>query len=156
MDEAFCIFVDRLRSGEEENFKEVFSPEFLDIEEDDLSFTKEVDVEGKAYIANSELVIHFDIETEAEVPCAICNQKTPVSICVRQLIHVVPLEEVPSGVYSFASFLRETILLEVPHLVECRGGECPEREEMKKFFHKNQGEEETTYRPFADFPFDEE
>ncbi len=155
MEDAFCIYVDRLRTGKEEKIEEVFPPDFFEVNGPELSFEKNVLVKGKAYLATDTLILDLNIETEASLPCSICNQKTSVPIVLRHVIHAVPLEEIPSKVYSYRPFLRETILLETPPLIECHEGNCPQRKEITKYMHQTKEGKEELYHPFADFPFEE-
>ena len=55
-------YIDQLRDGHEEEIHEEFSPDFLGIEEKDLGFKDPVFVEGKAYLAEDSLILHFDID----------------------------------------------------------------------------------------------
>lgn len=152
MDERFKIYVDRLRGGQDKHIIERLPPDFLEINEPDLSFEKDVELEGVAYIAEKELIFNFSVKAEALIPCSICNAKVPVEIRVVRCYHAEPLEKVISGVYNFSELLRETILLEVPVIAECGNGNCPKRKEIAKYLkdgHDEAGQEDG-YHPFAD------
>ena len=100
----------------------------------------------KAYITDDHLLINFDASCEITVPCKICNEATKVAIKVSKQTHSEPLEEVKKGAFEAASCIREAILLAVPEFTEC-GGNCPEREFVKKFL-KSQNSQAETYQPF--------
>jgi uncharacterized metal-binding protein YceD (DUF177 family) len=136
--EAFRIYVDRLKDHEQK-IQETFNPDFLGIEEEDLHFSKPVTVSGEAYLATDELVLHLKIDTVAEMPCSMCNDRVEVPIKIDNFYHSVPLSEVKKGIYDFSHDIRDEILISVPDFVECHEGTCPNRKEM-----------EDTYRPFAD------
>lgn len=152
MDDAFKIYVEQLRNGHEEKIHEKFDPETVGLQDQDLTFDKTVELEGVAYLAENELVLHWNIKTEVLIPCSICNEPVPVPINVHHFYYSEPLEDIKSGIYNFKNLLRETILLEVPLLAECNQGNCPKRTEYKKFFKKasNQASDEEGYHPFAD------
>lgn len=152
MDDFFNIYVDRLRSGDLENLKRTYAPDFLEIAEQEIRFPEDVMVEGQAYIANDDLVLHLDIETAVMVPCAICNEPIRVPIASRGLYHLVPLKEIKGAVYKMQELLRESILIEVPAFAECNNGNCPHRGELKKYLHQKTDEdvEEGYQRPFKD------
>jgi uncharacterized metal-binding protein YceD (DUF177 family) len=153
MDEAFKIFVDQLRDGHQQQIEESLTPDFLGIQERDLEFKKNVELEGEAYAADDELIIHWNIETEALVACSICNEKVPVSIKIDNFYHSEPMDEIKAAVFNFKDLLRETILLEVPPFAECNNGNCPRRKDVEKYLKppsENQSEEDDGYRPFAD------
>lgn len=159
IDDHFRIYTEQLREGNVEQIDEVLNPEFLDIHERDLAFNAPVKIKGQAYLADDMLVLHFDMETIATLPCVVCNEPVSVEIVIKGFYHAVPLLEVKTGVYDFRDLLRETILLETPLLAECQQGKCPQRQELKQFFKKedpsgSKNEEEEGYRPFADLNFD--
>lgn len=152
MDDTFKIFIDQLREGHAQKINESVSPDFLQIHEKDLRFKKNIEITGETYLATDHLVIHLDVQTEAELPCAICNEWAPIKMHLSNLYFSIPLKEVKGAIYDFKSILREEILLEVPQFAECEGG-CPVRENIKKYLKENpsEGEEvEGGYHPFAD------
>lgn len=152
MDDAFKIYVEQLRDGHEEKIHETFDPGFLDINEPDLRFDQPVELEGVAYLAEHELVLHWDIKAEAVVSCSICNEPVKVPLHIQNFYYSEPLAEIKSGVYNFKDLLRETILLEVPSFAECEGS-CPRRKEYHKYFKEpssQPSDEEEGYQPFAD------
>ena len=151
MDDDFKIYVEQLREGRERKIHESLSPEFLDIHEDDLAFEKPVELEGVAYLAENELILHWDIRTEALVSCCICNEKVPVPLHIQNFYYSESLDEIKTGIYNFKELLRETILIEVPLFIECKGN-CPSRKEYAEYL-KNPSEsqsDEEGYHPFAD------
>ncbi len=152
MDDQFKIYIERLREGHEEKIHETLSPDFLEIQESDLTFKKPVELRGVAYLADHELILHWDIETEAIIPCAICNQAVPISIHIKNFYYSEPLAEIKSGIYNFKDLLRETILLEVPSFIECEKGNCPKRKEYAKYLKapSDPSDQEGDYHPFAD------
>lgn len=152
MNEAFKIYIEQLRDGHTEKIDEKIDADFLDVKEDDLSYVDPVNVQGEAYLAESDLILHFDIETLATIPCAICNEDVKVPVNLKNFYHTVPTAEVKSGVYNFKELLRENILLTTPLFAECHNGSCPERDELKKFFRKDSTDNNTKddgYHPFA-------
>ena len=154
MDDEFKIYIEQLREGSERKFEESLDPVFLDIHERDLVFNKPIGVEGVAYLAEDELVIHWDIETEARIPCRICNELAAVPIQINNFYHSEPLSEIKTGVYNSKELLRETVLLEVPTYAECHEGRCPKRKEVDKYL-KESSDQEEGYRPFADLDWKE-
>jgi len=154
MDDFFKIYIEQLREGHEEKIHEQLGPDFLDIHEPDLTFDKPVELEGVAYLAEHELVLHWDIRTEALVPCSICNEPVRVPIHVQNFYYSVPDSEIKTGIYNFKDLLRETILLEIPAFAECDGGNCPKREEYRKYLKESSNlpssDDEEGYHPFAD------
>ncbi len=146
---ACQIFVDRLKQGEEEPIDWTLSSAFLDVHEEALSFTPEVKVRGKAYLADTFLIVHVDIEATALIPCAICNEIVEKPIRLDEFYHAEPLAEIKEKIYDFTEKLRDAILLEVPQFTECNNGNCASRKELEKFFHK-----ESNHMPFADLQGD--
>lgn len=153
MEDEFRIYVEQLRDGHDKQLDETFLPDFLDVSEPDLAFSKPVHLEGSAYLAEQELILHWNIQTEALMPCCICNDKVPVEIEINNFYHSEPLDEIKTGIFNFKSLLRETILLEVPPFTECNEGKCPGRQEVAKYL-KGPTEEKVNddegYQPFAD------
>jgi len=160
MNDAFKIYVDQLRNGHEEDIDEEFLPDFIDVNEKDLSFRDPVSVEGKAYIANDSLILHFEIATHATISCAVCNAPVSVEVNIHNFYHAEPLEEVKGGIYNLQPILRETILLDTPQFAECNQGKCAEREKISKYLktENSKGDEvdgikpldDEGYKPFSD------
>lgn len=151
MNDIFKIYIEQLREGHEEKIYEKLDPDFLDIQEPDLVFDKPVELDGVTYLAEHELVFHWNIRTEAIIPCSICNEPVKVPIHIQNFYYSEPIKEIKSGVYNFKDLLRETILLEVPAFVEC-DGQCPRRQEYQKYLKEpsNRPSDEEGYQPFAD------
>ena len=156
--DRFRVFVEQLRDGNTEEIEETFAPDFLGINERDLSFTHPVTVRGQVYLADDMLILHLDVNTIATIPCAICNAPADINIAIKGFYHAVSLEEIKGAIYDFREILRETILLEVPILAECHQGKCPQRKSLEKYFKKEgaPGSEadEEGYKPFAGLDFD--
>lgn len=152
--EAFNIYIDRLRDGCVDSIDESFSTDFLDVCEEDLKFTETVKLKGEAYLAEAELILHFDIHAHGLIPCSICNEPVKVEIEVHNFYHTVPIAEVKSGVYDFKEVVRDAILLEAPSFAECDQGNCRSRTEIEKYLAKPKSDEsnntENTFHPFAD------
>jgi uncharacterized metal-binding protein YceD (DUF177 family) len=152
-DDIFKIYIERLREGHESEIQETLPPDILDVQDPDLVFKKPIELKGVAYLAENELVIHWDVKTEALIPCSICNELVVVPIHVRNSYYSEPLTEIKSGIYNFKDLLRETILLEVPAFAECQGGKCPKRSEYSKYLKEpssSQSDQDEGYQPFAD------
>lgn len=153
MDDVFKIYIEQLREGQEEKIHEKLDPGFLGIQEPDLVFDKPVELEGLAYLAECELILRWDIRTEGLVPCSICNELVRVPINIKNFYYSEPISEIKSGIYNFKDLLRETILLDIPAFTECHKGNCPKRQEYRKYLKEpssQSSEEEEGYRPFAD------
>lgn len=152
MDDAFKINIDQLRDGQLRKIVDVYTPDFLEIQEKELIFTGDVRVKGEAYLAEEELVLRLKVEAEAEMPCSICNEAVRIKIVLDDFYHAEPLVNIRGGIYHFGEALREEILLAVPHFTECNQGQCPHRKEVEKFFSKNKQTDrgEEGFQPFAD------
>lgn len=147
--DSFNIYVDRLYDGHIEEINEKISPELLDVKERDLSFNDTLFFKGETYIAEDDLILHLSISTYATMPCSICNEPVKVEIKELDFYQAEPLKEIKTGIYSFKELMREMILLEVPPFAECDNGNCSRRNEIKKYL-KEEGKDDTLYRPFAD------
>ncbi len=158
MDDIFKIFVEQLRDGQEKLISEVLPPDFLDISEPNLGFHFPVKVNGVVYIAEHELLMCWSIQTQATIPCNICNEAVNVPVEIENIYASEPLTNIKSGIYNFKELLRETILLEIPHFVECNSGNCPQRTAYAKYFQntENSSEDlgEEKILPFADLKWD--
>lgn len=155
-DDRFKIFVEQLRDGRIKEVDESFPPDFLEVDEKELAFEQPVMVKGQVYLAEENLVLHFDFAATAKMLCAVCNGPVDVPLEVQGFYHAVPLSEIKGAIYDFSGLLREIVLLEVPLLAECRQGKCPQRKSMEKYLKsKNSSgtDESEGYRPFADFDF---
>jgi uncharacterized metal-binding protein YceD (DUF177 family) len=151
MDDVFNIYIEQLREGREERFQLNLSPSFIDIQEDTLRFDKPVKLEGSAYLAEQELILHWDVQTEALIHCSICNEPVAVSLHIPNFYYSEPVSEIKTGIYNFKDLLRETILLETPSFAECCNGNCPKRVEYQKYLKETSDHppEDEGYQPFA-------
>ncbi|MCB1113436.1 MAG: hypothetical protein KDK62_01635 [Chlamydiia bacterium] len=145
----FKIFIDRLKNGVTENIAFLEDPSFLDVHERELGFFEPIQVMGEAYLIQKELVIKLTLKTKAELPCSICNKKTSFQIDVDNFYLTKPLDEIPTHIFDYSEEAREAILLEVPFVVECSQGICPERKEIEPYLAPPTSEEEG-WRPFKD------
>lgn len=153
MEDEFKIYVEQLRDRHDKQIDEALSLDFLGIDEPDLAFKEPIRLTGSAYLADQELILNWNIQAEALVPCSICNEKAPVEIMIHNFYHSEPLDDIKTGIYNFKELLRETILLEVPPFTECNEGKCPSRQEVAKYLKEPSEEElndEEGYQPFAD------
>ena len=116
----FKIYADQLREGHEEKIHEKLPPDFMEIQEEGLVFDKPVELDGVAYLADRELVLHWEIKTEAVLLCSICNGPVRVPLHIMNFYYSESLAEIKTGVYNFKDLLRETILLEFPHLLNAK------------------------------------
>lgn len=151
-DDRFKIYVEQLRDGHSESITESFSPKFINVDEKDLKFVDPVEVDGEAYLADDELVLHLKVNTQATMPCRICNEPFKHAIQIDDFYHAVPVTEIKGRVFDFRDVLREGILLESPPVAECHNGSCPQRKTVQKYM-KIEGkaiDEDQGYRPFAD------
>lgn len=135
MNDAFKIYVDQLRHGHTEHLEEEFPSHVMDVEEKELKFFQPIKIEGEAYLAEDELILHLNIETSAQILCSICNEPVEVPISLQGIYHTVPLEECKSGIFLYQDVIREAILVETPRFAECKGS-CPKRKEFKKYLRK--------------------
>ncbi|MCI5052354.1 MAG: hypothetical protein MRY21_04365 [Simkaniaceae bacterium] len=141
MEDAFIIYLDRLSDEKEESIDFKTAPQFVN--ERELTFGQ-VDVNGKAYMAGDHLIIDLNVKASASMPCKICNEMSPFEITLNHLLITV---EPKGAVYDFSEDVREALLLELPQVTECQGGECPDRVGVEKYFAKSSSSEE--HFPFS-------
>ncbi len=149
MDDRFQIWIDRLKGGNTQKIAETFDPTFLGIHEQELRFESPVVVNGEAYVSEGELILRLKASTRAFMPCSICNQMIQVEVNIENFYYTHPTEEVPGSIFDFSAPLRETILLELPRTIECKGN-CPERTAIAPYMRAKQRAEKSTYFPFKD------
>jgi uncharacterized metal-binding protein YceD (DUF177 family) len=154
MDEKFKIFLEQLKSGRTERIDIACDSAFLGVKEEDLHFEGPVQVTGEAYLADDELILHFDARAKAIIPCSICNEPVEVEAGVNGFYHAEPVAEIKTGSFNYQEILREAILLEVPQFVECEGS-CPQRKQVDKYLKKPKTHDDQGYQPFADINLDQ-
>lgn len=143
--EYIKIFIDRL-VNEGEFFQQGELPgDILELNSSE-STSGPIHYSLKAYITDDHLVVTFDAACDITLPCKICNESTAIKIKLTKQNHLEPLEEVKKGAFEAASCIRNAVLLAIPEFTEC-GGNCPEREFVKKFL-KSQNSQAETYQPF--------
>ena len=155
-DYSLRIYVEQLRGGKTWTLDVVVPPDFLDVHESELVLSDPVRIEGEAYLAQDELIIQADLETQAQVPCRICNKPFKVPLRVEKWIHVEPIGNLKRGYYDIGEIVREALLLEVPYVAECHGGNCPSRQEIAGYLQtepKPECEHDEGYNPFHELYF---
>lgn len=151
MQEVFKIWIDRLGEGNVQKIDGSFDPAFLEIEEKELQFRVPVRVVGEAYLADQHLIIHLRAQTKATLPCAICNQMIDMDLKVENFYHSEAITEIPSAVFDLSAPLREALLIELPHYLECNGGNCPERANLAPYLRSTpKTDSKNINLPFAD------
>lgn len=150
MDEPFKIYIDRLRGGANQVIDAELDPSFLEVDEPDLSFPEPVQLNGDAYLTDEHLIIHLKALTRARRLCAICNQPTLIDVAAHNFYHTEMIQDIPSAVFDFREVLREALLIEIPLIVECNKGKCPERASIAPFMSSQERKENPTYFPFTD------
>jgi uncharacterized metal-binding protein YceD (DUF177 family) len=151
--ENLKIYIDRLKNGQTQKIEESLSPEFLEIDEEDLVFDDPIILHGEAYIANEDLVIQLNIDTFVYLPCSICNDAVHTPITIKNIYLTRLLSEIPSAIFDLTEEIRESILLQTPLFAECNQGRCPERENIRKFLKNEQDIPEIGDKPHYNFPF---
>jgi hypothetical protein len=145
------IYIDRLKDGHEEKIDETLSSDVLDVREEELAFSGQLSVSGKAYLADDHLILNLKIKSLALIPCAICNQTVEVPIVLDSFYLPKPMDELLSTIFDFTNEIREAVLLHVPAFTECSNGKCPERETIKNFLKKP--DVKSKIEPKANYPF---
>lgn len=133
MEENFKIYVDRLREGREEKISFTVDASFIGVPSE---FLDPVRISGVAYLAHSHLILRLRIDTMMRMVCAMCNEFVNVQTAIDDFYQTVELAKIPHFVFNFEDLVRDAILLQLPHTVECNGGNCPDREQLQKYFSK--------------------
>lgn len=144
-DPILKVYVEQLRGNKNWSLDAKLEPLFIGVEEKELKFKDPVFIEGRAYLAENNLVISASMQTKAEMPCKVCNEFFKLEIAVEGLVHVEPLTALKRGYVDISPILREAILLEIPVVAECRKEGCPKRKEVEKLLQ----EREEGYQPFS-------
>lgn len=133
MHDQLKIYIESLKTGNEEALSLLVSSDFLEISEKEVSVAPQVSVKGTAYVTGEALILSLDCQTSIYLPCSICNTPTKVEIRTGSFTHSESLSDLPSSVFDYSQIVREELLLLIPHFVECQEGKCPERKELKTF-----------------------
>ena len=136
MSNTLKIFVRSLQDGHVQKIQEALPCDFLNICEQELSFSPTLSIQGETYLANEHLVIKLEALLEAHLPCAVCNEIAKIPLHIKDFMHIEPINELPSLIFNYSALLREAILLAVPQFTECNGGHCPERRTVENYLKK--------------------
>jgi uncharacterized metal-binding protein YceD (DUF177 family) len=143
------IYISDLANGQKRKIKESLDPSFFELQENELQFKSIVEVKGETYLSESDLVVHLRAQTQALMPCAICNEDVTFPLEVHDFYHVENLDQIKDGIFNYGKPLREALLLEVPKYVECNRGKCPERSTIAPYMKGEKEKEKDTYFPFS-------
>lgn len=146
MSHSYLLSIDSLKKGDKKRFTLILSPELFQLDEPELRFQNEVHAAGEAYLLqDGDLMLHFDAKTIAEMPCAICNRMSSVSLEVREVYHLVAMANYSDAFFDLRPIFREELLLEIPQRTECEGF-CPERSSLTPYLRSREP-------PSQHFPF---
>ncbi len=152
MTQDLKIYIDRLQNGHVEKIDSLINIKDLDIEEEkELLFSSPVQITGKTYIAEEDIIVNLNIKFTVKLPCKICNELSEIPVEIDNFYHAEELTSV-ALCFSYKDMLREAILLEIPSFVECNNASCPERLNLAKYFNEN---EEKHKMDNFHFPFKE-
>ncbi len=117
--DPFTILIDRLRDGHREPIAGSVTADFLEVEEEELSFPHPVSFKGEAYLAEDHLIINLEASTDCQLPCSLCNERFTKPLHLPHLTLAIATEELRKPFYSFRDELRTALLLEVPSFAHC-------------------------------------
>ena len=153
MSDAFMIYLDRLKDETVQKISLELSPEFFDVNEPDLIFQDPTQVNGEAYLAEDDLVLHLTASTTARMPCSICNKMTSIPLAIKGFYHTESISSLKTAIYDLRPPLREALLLELPKSAECPGG-CKERGDIAPYLQEEKADNSSeTYFPFSDLKY---
>ena len=131
------LYVDRLKGGEYKDFTFTISPDFMEADEKEARFQKNMEIAVSATLTSEHLIFDLSIETEGENFCKICNSPILHPISIQEKHIDVLLEEIKGGIYSLKPYIRASIDLNMPKYSECEG-KCPEREALSKYLKNSE------------------
>ncbi len=150
MDDKYLIYLDRLRKGEKEDLTGKIPATVFEIEESELICKDPIEVTGEAYISDEHLILHFSASTKVTMPCSICNHMIEQNIEIKNAYQTIELTEIDGATFSSEQLIRDTLLLELPHFVECNNGNCKERPLIEPYLHKPEEEKgDDIHYPFS-------
>ncbi len=141
-----------LQSGEEKEIEAEFPSSFMALDGKELLFTGPIHVKGKIYLAGDALIFQFSAKGAYKLSCKVCNTDVNSELQVKNVIYAEDVEEIKNFRFDYAPALRETLFLELPDVIECSQGHCPEREHIKKYLKEERKEDEKSeisYHPFS-------
>ena len=77
------------------------------------------------------------------MPCSICNADQEQPLFLENFYHTESIADLKVPIFDLEPVLREALLVEVPHYVECKSG-CKERHKVMPYVR-----EEEVYYPFS-------
>ncbi len=153
MDDSHLIYVDRLTDERIEKINCQLTPEFIDVQEKDLSYPDPVQAQGEAYVASDHLVVHLDVSTTALLPCKTCNEPLKKNVSLHHVYHTIPLSDLKHAIFDIRDILRENILIESPQFAECDDNNCPHRVQFSEFLQKGDTVTKVDTDEHSNFPF---
>lgn len=149
MAEEFKLFIKQLEEGKKEIIHVSVDPAFLALHENDLFFPAPIQVMGEAYTTSINLILNFKCNIKLKMPCSICNKFIEVEIRTENAYYDFNLKELTSAIFNYTEVVREEVILNIPHFVECASGNCPERKGVAPYLRQPTKKPETQF-PFAD------
>lgn len=147
------LFIDlnRLRQENVEEFEVALDPSIMELDPaDNIKVTEPVEVQGRAYIADDELIVELDVEGVLEIHCAMCHEPFDYQVSVVNYVHNQPVSEIKHSTFDAKELVREAFLLEIPLFPQCGGNECENRDKIAKYLKQEGSAEEASQSPFKD------
>ena len=137
MAETLTIALGQLFRGGETLLDELLQPDLFEIFEEELRFDLPIQVKGRAYVVDDNLVVHFSAKTKAKMICSVCNEWCEVPLEVEGC-HTTELAKIKGDKWDVGAFIREELLLQVPTYAECESS-CPDRKQIAKYLKRDGG-----------------
>lgn len=141
------LALDPLLGGHVEKINTQLKGEIFDLlPDDDLHVEGPIAVTGEAYVTDEFLILALEAKGIFSVLCGFCNERFTLEVAIQKKSHEVPLEEIPHKLFDLGEFVREELLLEIPHYPLCGKTRCLKRKEIEQFLKKQPSKDE--YCPF--------
>ncbi len=128
--------LNQLEEGVETHFSFSLSTEELTSADCSFSYKSPLKIKGKHYKTNDFLIIYFSANLEALRPCKICNEETSLPIEINNHTIAQQIDEIREETFDIQDTIRSYTLGEIPDIIECNNGQCPERASIEKYLKK--------------------
>lgn len=133
--DSLKLYICRLKlPGEKEVITYSLDPEHIrEVGEEEL-FCSPICVDGSLERIDHEFwALSLNIKTQFNARCCVCNELFLRPVMIRDISHFIHYEESKTGIFDCKQLIRQELLLECDHFLECQSLGCPQRRMISDF-----------------------
>lgn len=136
--DSLKLYICRLKlPGEKEVISYSLNPELIREVGEEILFCSPICVNGSLERIDHEFwALSLNVTTELGMRCCVCDEFFLHQVEIKDISHFIHYEDSKTGVFDCKQLIRQELLLECDHFLECQSLGCPKREVLSDFLKK--------------------